>query len=557
MKKLRVLYHLALADWRERVRRYSFLLTLVGALYLAYAVVVGDFTLSFGSYRGIYNSAYVGLQMAMTTLLILSLAGFYVVKNTVDRDQQTRVGEILATTPISKLDYMLGKWLSNLAVLTVILAALMVAALLGQLWAGEDRHIDLWNLCAPFLFLTFPALGFVAGAALFFEVIPWLRHGLGNIIYFLLVMFGMVAGIEAKWGATDLVGILWLEPRFDMFLYSHVPGYREGMSLGDSGVHDFKVFVWNGFDWNLEMISARLYWIAVGLLLLLVSAWLFDRFDPAGGWFGAPARAAAEQRPNFVARWWARVRASKAQTENAIARSSLISPAQLTDVPVALGPVGWKPILKAELFLLLKRQRWWWYAVAAVLCIVSLSADASSVRGTLVFTWVWPVLVWSAMGTQESRHRTQELIFSSRNALVSQFPAAWLAGFLVALLTGAGAAVRLAAGRDWEGLLGFAVGALFIPSMALAMGVWTGTSRLFEAVYMLWWYIGPMHHIPSLDFTLTWGGPVSPGRYGITCWVQWPFSRPPYWAAAGNPKLVENLTEVAAGPLPSVPMVML
>jgi ammonia channel protein AmtB len=43
-------------------------------------------------------------------------------------------------------------------------------------------------------------------------------------------------------------------------------------------------------------------------------------------------------------------------------------------------------------------------------------------------------------------------------------------------------------------------GALFIPSMALAMGVWSGSSKLFEAVYTVWWYLGPLHQMPSLDF---------------------------------------------------------
>jgi hypothetical protein len=49
---------------------------------------------------------------------------------------------------------------------------------------------------------------------------------------------------------------------------------------------------------------------------------------------------------------------------------------------------------------------------------------------------------------------------------------------------------------------------LFIPSLALALGVWSGGSKLFEAVYLFWWYIGPMHNIPSLDFT---GASSDPG----------------------------------------------
>jgi hypothetical protein len=41
---------------------------------------------------------------------------------------------------------------------------------------------------------------------------------------------------------------------------------------------------------------------------------------------------------------------------------------------------------------------------------------------------------------------------------------------------------------------------LFVPSLALALGVWSGTSKVFEAIYTVWWYIGPAHHTPGLDF---------------------------------------------------------
>jgi hypothetical protein len=41
---------------------------------------------------------------------------------------------------------------------------------------------------------------------------------------------------------------------------------------------------------------------------------------------------------------------------------------------------------------------------------------------------------------------------------------------------------------------------LFVPSLALALGIWSGTSKVFEAVYTVWWYLGPGHHTPDLDF---------------------------------------------------------
>ena len=77
----------------------------------------GKLELWIGTVRGVYNSAWTATVMALVINTFLSLAGFYVVKNAVDRDRQTGVGQILATTRLSKPLYTLGKAASNLAVL--------------------------------------------------------------------------------------------------------------------------------------------------------------------------------------------------------------------------------------------------------------------------------------------------------------------------------------------------------------------------------------------------------------------------------------------------------
>ena len=53
---------------------------------------------------------------------------------------------------------------------------------------------------------------------------------------------------------------------------------------------------------------------------------------------------------------------------------------------------------------------------------------------------------------------------------------------------------------DWLHLAAWGMGALFIPSLALVLGVWSGSSKLFEVVYMLWWYAGPINHAEGLNF---------------------------------------------------------
>jgi hypothetical protein len=117
------------------------------------------------------------------------------------------------------------------------------------------------------------------------------------------------------------------------------------------------------------------------------------------------------------------------------------------------------------------------------------------------------VLLWSAMGSRETRFATGQLVFSSARILSRQLPACWTAGVAVALLAGGGAALRLLLAGQTAGLLAWIAAAVFIPALALALGVWSGTGKVFEGLYTALWYIGPMNRVPGLDFTGAANGP--------------------------------------------------
>jgi hypothetical protein len=167
---------------------------------------------------------------------------------------------------------------------------------------------------------------------------------------------------------------------------------------------------------------------------------------------------------------------------------------------------------------MLHGQKWWWYAGTAGLFVGCLAAPLSAERtGVLVAAWLWPVLLWGQMGSREARWATESLVYACPHALARQLPAAWLAGVLVAMVTGGGLAIRLGIAGDVHGLVGWALGACFIPSLALASGVWSGGSKLFEALYTVWWYVGALHHVPGLDYTGVVAASARPGIYaGLT-----------------------------------------
>jgi hypothetical protein len=482
MNWARVLYHLVRADFLERVRRRSFLLILGFAAWLGYLAAVGRIMLNLGEYRGVYNSAWIGALMALVTTSFLSLAGFYMVKNTIDRDEQTRVGQILAATPISKPFYTAAKALSNFAVLAAMVGVLAVAALTMQLLRGEDTHVRLWPLLSPFLLIAVPGMAVTAALAVLFESISWLRRGLGNVVYFFL--WTALLALSVGSNLPDFAGIDLYMKDMGAGVRAVASNYKEAftLELNVGGVTlPPKRFVWNGLHWTAGMLAGRLAWLAIAALLALLAAVFFHRFDPA------------RQRRRGE-------KGSDAEPEVEENASGRLAPVHLTPLPPIPERFSFAQLVLAELRLMLKGRSRWWYLVALGLWLGTLFSPLDVARQVLAVAWIWPILLWSALGMREARFATDALVFSCAHSLRRQLPAAWLAGVLLAALTGSAAAIRFTLGGHWASLLAWGAAVLFIPSFALACGVWSGGSKLFEALYTIWWYVGPINHGPVVDF---------------------------------------------------------
>lgn len=297
MNARRVLYQMVRADFLERVRRYSFLVTLAASLYLAYGVAAEKVWIVVGNgYRGVYNSAWIGALMSICCSTFLSLAGFYIVKNAVQRDTDTRVGQILAATPMRKDFYTVAKTLSNFAVLACMVLILMLAAVAMQFMLGEAHSFSLWKLWSPFIFLALPSMLITSSLAVLFETIPGLRGGFGNVVYFLL--WSAALGLMGASGLDDPTGLQLLYQSSRRALRavdpSDSPEFHFSLTIG--GEHAVRTFPWNGIDWTMQVLSMRLLWIAVAVGLALAASLFFHRFDPARSWGRRRASVLAESK---------------------------------------------------------------------------------------------------------------------------------------------------------------------------------------------------------------------------------------------------------------------
>jgi len=487
MRQLAVVYQLARADFLERARTFQYLATLavtlwvgslmvppLGAKYTAFAI---------GVYRGVYNSAWMGIMFAIVMTCFLTLFGFYLVKGAVQRDRDTRVGEIIASTSVGKFEYVLGKALSNFAILMSIAAALLVDAVTMQLVRGEDRHIDLIGILLPTVVFVVPVFALIAAIAVLFEVLPLLRGGLGNVVYFFLWTAELTNGaLSAKGGALgsafDSLGFGAISLSAQQALSRIDPRIKvDDVEVGtweDKGLNTH-TFLYHGMTIGGNVILQRLFVLAIAFALVAIAALVFDRF-------AGTHRARAARKPGL----FSNVSSNVGRTTQPI-------------FDVVLGS-SFGGLLLAELRLLLKGANFWWYAVSVGLWVFTLFARGPIQSMALGIAWIWPILLFSQMGTRETLHQTEQLVYPSLHPLRRQFTAQLCAGIVMTLLLGSGAIIHDLATGGTSGIPAVLVAAVFIPTLALACGALSGTTRLFEVVYLVLWYMGPMNATP-LDYT--------------------------------------------------------
>ncbi|MCL6457825.1 MAG: ABC transporter permease, partial [Gorillibacterium sp.] len=496
MNNLHVVYHIVRADFYERTRSYGFLVTVVMTILAAYFFVpfidARYGVVMINEHRGIYNSAWIGATVVMSTVTILSLIGFALVKNAIDRDRMTRVGQIIATTPINKLGYLFGKFLSNLVVLTIIVFIVFVASAAMQLIRNEDTTIRLLDLLLPFVLVALPVMAVVAALAVLFEASRVLSKGIGIIIYFFLWSQAFLNyNTTIKLGNFSLSSLMAPEIFYDSMIATfreqkNVTGPIEKADGIIELLRPLETFVWGGVNWTAEMVAGRLIWVAIALVVVLLAAVVFQGFDKA------------MTKDSFDLLGLFRRKKKGSSRDEGWKSTGGLTAAGLSPISIQFSFLN---LLRYELWLMLKGQKWWWYLVSLLFISGDLLLPLEVVRGMVgPLTWVWPILIWSSMGVRELRNNTRDIVFSSMHPLERQIPASWFAGFILAIVTGSGFGVKLLLAGDTSGLFAWLVGAMFISTLALALGIWTRTNKTFEVVFLVMMFVGVMNQLQAFDF---------------------------------------------------------
>jgi hypothetical protein len=359
-------------------------------------------------------------------------------------------------------------------------------------------------------------MALISALAVLFESFPWLSGGFGNIIFFILFMAAIMIGstttfisLENTFDPVDSLSDVYKDPTGALLIFRSMmmAGQEQGIQAEGGIVYGYtspilyglpigSTFLYKGVSWTLPILLSRFLWFGVGVVIAVASAVFFDRFDSARRRIKPEGRKRLGRKKEDEE--------INMEGEFVVLPSPISGTAPLTPIPAMMRSsfLGtFRRTLVAELRLLIRGKPWWWFAVAAGLILAGLFSTLEQAREIcLPLAWVWPLLSWSSLGVREVDNRTNQMIFSASFPFVRQLPASWAAGFLLAIGSGSGVLLRLLVAGELGALFALFVGAAFIPSLALALGTWSGSSKLFEVTYLLLWYVGLLEHTPSLDF---------------------------------------------------------
>ncbi len=482
------------ADYLQRTRSYVFLITLAVSMYGAYVFVPAPdaayVTFKIGNHVGEYNSAWIGHATAILTSTFLFLFGFFLITGGISRDVSTGVGQIIATTSVSNLRYLLSKALSNFLVLFTIAMVVMLMSMGMLIFRSGEFSLNPIQFLLPYLLVTTPSIFIVSCVAVMSEVLLSRWKVLQYLGFFILfnMMLANLRGIEDSnigrlldpLGTTMVTS--WLKNHVQNDLGAAENGVSIGFNFGSKS--EIQRFDFQGVQWTLAYFLSRVVYVLVSLGLLLFAARIFHRFDIRE-----------------------RMRTSKENGQvNIHAEPSTEWKRQA--LPAITPDFGILPLIRVEFLMLIRKgTKWLWLPTLGLMIAMIFTKLEIAHMMLLPILWFLQVGRWSDLATKEVEHGIHHFTFASMRPLTRLLLSQVIAAVTLAILLASPLLMRYALVGDWISIASILTGALFVVSLALILGIISGGKKLFEVGYFFLTY-AHINKAQGLDYFGGMGGSV-------------------------------------------------
>ena len=457
------IWAIAQSDFREHTRRFSFIALCALSVLAAFLFVPDPYAemtsiaVDADYFSQATNWTWIPMASALCTGMLLPVAGFFYLRNSLTLDRKTGTVNLIYTSPVNRVVYLTGKYLSNSLILICILSVVILASFFMTLLNFPYMEIPVFHFLSYFISII-PGIFLCSAIALLCEAVPFFqsRSGawLAGIIFFIFYIVCLNAFLSQPQGIIsrffDMTGFVWIKDSIDQSVYS-ITGTTARVALGvykDSIMSDLNLpeLFFLPLSFTAERLIEKGCMIAFGMPLCIVAAAIVPRYENA--------------------------RKIQGVSEKTHIKS------------------GGHGLLVTEFILTFRNCSAVWYIIMAVLWLSMFLADMETAQGTLwILAIAWSCILFSDYGCREKKCNLNILMPTYCRAYQNQLLIRWCTGGMISLFIAVPVIFRVAFAGELMGVAAGIVFSLFIPTLSIFLGELSGSERTFEIVFLIICYL--------------------------------------------------------------------
>ena len=465
-----IIYHVFKADFLERTSRFSFMALCAAVMFLTFfsipdvkaplvSICIEPYIFRQGS-----NATWVPITVSLCGGILFPIVGFGFVKENISRDRNSGFLYACQSMNMKNSNYIVGKFLSNLLILTIMWIVAIVSAAVMLVLKFPSHMLDFGEYISPFMGI-YSGIVFAAVFAVILESLP-IHDRFKNAVGITTLFIIFLISYSTSDYSSPLIRIMdYSNYRWNMDSINSVVNPVIGHDVWEMGIlvpggmfsesNGTKEIFFHGLLWDSSYFIDKIFLIAICLILVAVAVMVLER--------------AERERKN---------KAEHSKEQMRFAHSHYLSHFMF------------------ELKMLLKGFPKAAFILIAGLWVYSFFAPLQYVQGYVwVITLIFAMPVFSQIGCREHEHDMMEYFMTIKFSLIKQILYSYLWGVFVLLVISIPVVLKLIWLHEYFCAFCYVAFSLFVPAAASFLGEYSKTRRAFETLFLLLCFL--LINIPS------------------------------------------------------------
>lgn len=471
--KLYSIYQIAKADFTERTRRFSFLFMCAFFMFVAFFFVpnVDAPLVSICIEPNIFhqgsNSSWIPITIALCGGILFPMVGFSVVKNNINIDRNSGLLYCMQSMNMKRQYYVIGKFLSNLFLLTIMWLLVIISAAVITLLQFPNQEFNIYAFISPLVGM-YPGIIFICVFAIVWESISFINHKIGNGVglFILFTIFSINYSVGSNENfllkIIDFSNYRWImESINDVVVPVIGREVRETGILVPSGIFanskGEQELIFRGLLWNSRYFVDKIIFITSSIISVIFAIILLETGERKKISFFHSQKKEKKVRTFYINQFL------------------------------------------SEFNLILKDTPRWCIVFIIILWIYSFFAPLKYVQNYLwILMLIFSLPIFSQMGCKEYEHNLAEFFISIKNSFAIKIMYSYFWGVTILLFLSFSAIVKNFVLKDGLYVASYVAFSMFIPALACFLGEMFKSRKVFETIHLLFCFL--ILNVPSLLF---------------------------------------------------------